>query len=140
MICNNFNKSGFSFQHAFVKKKFNRLVSYFHLTFWGELYCENSEKKVISESNLKVGLCGHLTIRHSCATDAESLGNRTVNQNMWPHLMYHNYEFKCQCISRYPLSMKMNEITIVIKCRAIKFLKCKCARLTEFYRTYSNAT
>jgi len=38
------------------------------------------------------------------------------------------------------LSMKMNEITIVIKCRAIKFLKCKCARLTEFYRTYSNVT
>ena len=30
------------------------------------------------------------------------------------------------------LSTKMNEITIV--------MKCKCAKLTEFYQTYSNVT
>jgi len=38
------------------------------------------------------------------------------------------------------LSTKMNEITIVMKCRTIKFLKCKFAKLTEFYQTYSNVT
>jgi hypothetical protein len=28
----------------------------------------------------------------------------------------------------------------VMKCRTIKFLKCKCAKLTEFYQAYSNVT
>jgi hypothetical protein len=81
----------------------HRLVSYIHLTVWGELYCENSEKNwVILESNFKVGLCGNLTIQLTCATDAESRGNQTVNHNVWLHGGYHDYEFKSQWISRYP--------------------------------------
>jgi hypothetical protein len=36
------------------------------------------------------------------ATDAESLGNQRVNQNVWPHRSYHDNEFKSQWISRYP--------------------------------------
>jgi hypothetical protein len=70
---------------------------------WGELYCENSEKDwVILESEFKVGLCGKLTIQLTCATDAESRGNQTVNHNVWLHGGYHDYEFKSQWISRYP--------------------------------------
>jgi hypothetical protein len=81
----------------------HRLVSYIHLTVWGELYCENSEKNwVILESNFKVGLCGNLIIQLTCATDAESRGNQTVNHNVWLHGGYHDYEFKSQLISRYP--------------------------------------
>ena len=87
---------GFSFQHAFCQTFQHRLVSYIHLTVWKELYCENSERKVIWESNLKVGMCEHLTIQLTCATDAESLRNQTVNQNVWPHSSYHDSEFKSQ--------------------------------------------
>ena len=81
----------------------HRLVSYIHLTVWGELYCENCENNwVILESNFKVGLCGNLTIQLTCATDAESRGNQTVNHNVWLHDGYGDYEFKSQLISRYP--------------------------------------
>ena len=38
--------SGFSFQQALAKRFQHQLVSYFHLTFWGEFYCENSEKNL----------------------------------------------------------------------------------------------
>jgi hypothetical protein len=34
-----------SFQKALAKTFQHQLVSYFHLTFWEEFYCENSEKK-----------------------------------------------------------------------------------------------
>ena len=95
--------SGFSFNMLLSKTFQHRLVSYIHLTVWGELYCENSEKDwVILESKFKVGLCGNLTIQLTCATDAESRGNQTVNHNVWLHGGYHDYEFKSQWISRYP--------------------------------------
>ena len=51
----------------------------------------------------------------------------TMNSNVNEYLTIH-------------LSTKINEITIVMKCRTIKFLKCKCAKLTDFYQTYSNVT
>jgi hypothetical protein len=38
-------------------------------------------------------MCGNLTIQLTCA---ESLGNQTVNQNVWPHSSYHDSEFKSQ--------------------------------------------
>jgi hypothetical protein len=37
---------------------------------------------ILTGTNLKVGIFGHLTIQLTCATDAESLGNETVNQNV----------------------------------------------------------
>ena len=102
----------------------HRLVSYIHLTVWGELYCENSEKDwVILESKFKVGLCGNLTIQLTCATDAESRGNQTVNHNVWLHTVaITTMNSKVNEYLAIHLSTKMNETTIqniVIKCSAI---------------------
>jgi hypothetical protein len=60
---------------------------------WLPLTCT---KQASYWSNLKVGIFGHLTIQLTCATDAESLGNQTVNQNVWPHSSYHDSELKSQ--------------------------------------------
>jgi hypothetical protein len=51
------------------------------------------------------------------------------------HHRYHNYEFKCQWISHYPFIYE-NEWNH--NSYEMQFLKCKCAKLTEFYQTRIN--
>jgi len=86
----------FLFNMLFVRH-FN--IGWFPISIWQfEKNCIVRTVKEIKswESNLKVGMCGHLTSQLTCATDAESLGNQTVNQNVWPHSSYHDSEFKSQ--------------------------------------------
>jgi len=68
-----------------------------------------------------------LEFRQLIITCDHTVGITTMNSNVNEYLAIH-------------LSTKMNEITIVVKCRTIKFLKCKYAKLTEFYQTYNNVT
>ena len=86
----------FLFNMLFVRH-FN--IGWFPISIWQfEKNCIVRTVKEIKswESNLKVGIFGHLTIQLTCATDAESLGNQTVNQNVWPHSSYHDSELKSQ--------------------------------------------
>jgi hypothetical protein len=63
-----------------------------------------------------------LTIQLTCATDAESLGNQTVNQNVWPHSNYHDSEFKSQWKSIKVYENEWNHIIINgnLNCKIMK--------------------
>ena len=90
---------------------FNMLLSDIS-TSVGFLYPSDSLRRIVlreqwkklSRMRIKFKSWTVWTLDHStsCATDAESLGNQTVNQNVWPHRSHHDYEFKSQWISRYP--------------------------------------